>query len=71
MRAHLNRTKKRAEIDLIREQRGIVARFVFGIGSFLQSDYFNNVRKSFGLLLSGWLWYVINTKLYTPPEYDD
>ena len=71
MRAHLRRREKKAEADLIVQNRGPVARVVFGLGGFLRSKYFKNVRKSMGVFVGMWLWYVLNTKTYMPPEIEE
>ena len=71
MRAHLKRRKKKAQADLIVRNRGPVAAVLFGVGDFLRSKYFANVRKSVGIFVGMWLWYVLNTKTYIPPEFEE
>lgn len=71
MRAHLKRAHRRAEADLIGSNRNIVIRLFSGVVGFFGSEYFRNVRRSVGVFIAAWLWYVFNTKTYTPPEYDD
>ena len=41
------------------------------IASFFTSKYFRNVRQSAGVFLGAWLWYVLNSKTYIRPEYDE
>lgn len=53
------------------QNRGLVAKVVFGLGGFLRSRYFANVRKSIGVFMGMWFWYVLNTKTYIPPEIDE
>ena len=65
MQAHLKRRKKRAEADLI--GRGLIGRVI----DFFGSQYFRNVRKSAGVFFGAYVWYVLNSNSYTPPEYDD
>lgn len=62
MRAHLKRREKKAEADLIRKNRGPITSVLFGVGDFLRSRYFKNVRKSLGIFMGAWFWYVLNTK---------
>lgn len=62
MRAHLGRRQKKAEADLIVRNRGPVLGTIFGLGRFLHSRYFANVRKSLGAFMGMWFWYVLNTK---------
>jgi hypothetical protein len=71
MRAHLKRREKKAEADLIKRNRGPVTSVLFGLGDFLRSRYFSNVRKSLSVFFGMWFWYVLNTKTYQPPEIDD
>jgi len=71
MRAHLKRRQKRAQADLIGDDRGLIARAVGGVGDFFKSRYFANVRKSLGVFLGMWLWYVLNTQTYIRPDDDD
>ena len=71
MRAHLKRRQKKAEADLIVRSRGPVTAVLFGLGDFLRSKYFANVRKSIGVFAGMWLWYVLNTKTYMPPEIEE
>lgn len=71
MRAHLERRAKRAEADLIVQNRGLIKRVAFGLGDFLRSRYFANVRKSIGIFVGMWFWYVLNTKTYIPPEFEE
>ena len=70
MRSHLQRRRKRADADQILGRGGLFAPF-FAIVDFFRSEYFMNVRRSFSILLGTWFWYVLNTRTYTPPEYDD
>ena len=65
MRAHLQRRQKKAEADLIGPS--LFRRVI----DFFGSQYFSNVRRSLALFLGAWLWYVLNTKTYIRPEYDD
>ena len=65
-----SRTQK-AEADLIVANRGPVMSVLFGFGGFLRSRYFANVRKSIGVFIGMWLWYVLNTKTYMPPEIEE
>ena len=65
MRAHLKRREKKAEADLI--GRSPIGKLV----DFFGSQYFRNVRKSVGIFLGAWFWYVLNTKTYIQPEYDE
>ena len=62
---------QKAEADLIVQNRGPIASVVFGLGGFLRSRYFANVRKSVGVFVGMWLWYVLNTKTYMPPEIEE
>ena len=62
---------QKAEADLIVANRGPIARVVFGLGSALRSRYFKNVRKSLGVFAGMWLWYVLNTKTYIPPDVEE
>ena len=71
MRAHLKRREKKAEADLIKRSRGPILGAILGVGDFLRSRYFSNVRKSLGVFMGVWFWYVLNTKTYIPPEIDD
>jgi len=65
MNAHLKRREKREEADLIgRSPIGKVLDF-FG------SQYFRNVRTSISLFIGAWVWYVLNTKTYIQPEYEE
>ena len=60
-----------AKADLIKQNRGPIAKVLFGMGDFLRSRYFANVRKSVGVFVGMWLWYVLNTKTYIPPEIEE
>ena len=71
MRAHLGRARKRMQADLIGSDRNILVQAVMGVVDFFRSTYFRNVRRSLAVFMGAWLWYVLNTKTYTPPEYDD
>ena len=71
MRAHLKRRQKKADADLIKSNRGPIATVLFGVGDFLTSNYFRNVRKSLGIFAGAWVWYVLNTKTYMPPEVEE
>jgi hypothetical protein len=71
MRAHLARARKRMQADLIGSDKGPLTKAFLGVTGFFRSRYFRNVRRSLTVFVSGWLWYVLNTKTYTPPEYDD
>ena len=42
-----------------------------GVNEFLRSKALGNVFRSLGLFLGAWIWYVINTNTYMPPDYDD
>ena len=44
---------------------------VLGIRDFFKSRYLKNVRNSLCMFLGLWLWYVLNTQTYIPPENDD
>ena len=65
MQAHLKRREKREEADLI--GRGPIGRVL----DFFGSQYFRNVRKSLGVFIGAWLWYVLNTKTYIQPDYEE
>ena len=71
MRAHLERRKTNADADLIRTSRGPVLQAVLGLRDFLRSESLGNVFRSLGLFMGAWVWYVINTNTYMPPDYDD
>ena len=71
MRAHLERRKTNADADLIRSNRGPVLQAILGLRDFLRSKALGNVFRSLGLFLGAWIWYVINTNTYMPPDYDD
>lgn len=71
MRAHLRRRQKREEADLIGHNRGPIKGLFYDLYDFVRGSYFANVRKSVGVALAAWLWYVFNTRTYMPPEYDD
>ncbi len=71
MRRHLEKRRKREEADLIGENRGLIKGTILGVFDFLRSKYFRNVRKSLGFFIAAWLWYVLNTKTYVAPEFDD
>ncbi|KAL1514596.1 hypothetical protein AB1Y20_003690 [Prymnesium parvum] len=71
MRAHIARAKKRMQADLIGSDRNLIVQGVVGVVNFFRSKYFRNVRRSLLTFACAWLWYVLNTKTYTPPEYDD
>jgi hypothetical protein len=69
--APLSYCSQRAEADLIVQNRGLIKRVAFGLGDFLRSRYFANVRKSIGIFVGMWFWYVLNTKTYIPPEFEE
>ena len=71
MRAHLGRRQKRADADLIKQNRGLIGKVLFGMGDLLRSTYFKNVRKSLSVFFGMWIWYVLNTKTYVPPEFEE
>eukprot|EP00316_Scyphosphaera_apsteinii_P025302 CAMPEP_0119301014 /NCGR_PEP_ID=MMETSP1333-20130426/2880_1 /TAXON_ID=418940 /ORGANISM="Scyphosphaera apsteinii, Strain RCC1455" /LENGTH=147 /DNA_ID=CAMNT_0007302979 /DNA_START=32 /DNA_END=475 /DNA_ORIENTATION=+ len=71
MRAHLDRRRLRSDADLIGSNKGVLKRVMCSIGAVLRSRYLRNSRRSVLLLIAAWLWYTTNTKLYTPPEFDD
>ena len=71
MRAHLERRKTNADADLIRSSRGPVLQAFLGLRDFLRSEALGNVFRSLGLFVGAWVWYVINTNTYVPPDYDD
>eukprot|EP00320_Phaeocystis_rex_P021571 CAMPEP_0119071812 /NCGR_PEP_ID=MMETSP1178-20130426/54479_1 /TAXON_ID=33656 /ORGANISM="unid sp, Strain CCMP2000" /LENGTH=148 /DNA_ID=CAMNT_0007053771 /DNA_START=3 /DNA_END=449 /DNA_ORIENTATION=+ len=71
MRAHLERRKANADADLIRFRRGPILQLLLGLRDFLRSEALGNVFRSLGLFMGAWVWYVINTNTYMPPEYDD
>lgn len=62
---------QKADADLIVQNRNPITKVIFGIGDFLRSRYFANVRKSIGIFIGFWLWYVLNTKTYEPPEVEE
>ena len=53
------------QADLIRP--GLIRTVI----DFWNSEYFRNVKRSLALFMGAWLWYVLNTKTYIRPEYDD
>ena len=65
MHAHLKRREKKEEADLI--GRSPIGK----VFDFFGSKYFRNVRKSLGIFMGAWVWYVLNTKTYIQPEYED
>ena len=72
MRAHLARRRQRAEADLIGPAKvGLVRAAVGAVARFFRSDYLRNVSRSLLLVLLLWTWYVVNTKTYLPPVYED
>ena len=71
MRSHLERRKTNADADLIRSSRGPLLQAVLGLRDFLRSPALGNVFRSLGLFVGAWVWYVINTNTYMPPDYDD
>ena len=71
MRAHLERRKTNEDADLIRSNRGPVLQAILGLRDFLRSKALGNVFRSLGLFMGAWIWYVINTNTYMPPDYDD
>ena len=71
MHAHLQRRRAREDADLIKAKRNPLVSAATGFLGFFRSKYLANVKKSVGLLIAGWLWLVVNTKTYTPPDYDD
>ena len=64
-------SSQKADADLIKLNRGPILTVIFGLGDFLRSRYFRNVRKSIGVFAGMWLWYVLNTKTYIPPEIEE
>ena len=65
MRAHLERRKKTEMADLI--GKGPVRQFL----DFFRSQYFRNVRRSMGVFLGAWLWYVLNSRTYIRPDHEE
>ena len=53
------------QADLI--GKGPIRQFV----DFFRSQYFRNVRQSLGVFLGAWLWYVLNSRTYIRPDYDE
>ena len=71
MRAHLEPRKTNVDADLIRSNHGPVLQAILGLRDFLRSEALGNVFRSLGLFMGAWIWYVINTNTYMPPDYDD
>lgn len=71
MRAHLQRRRKKADADQIKQSRGPIGTVLFGMGDFFRSTYFSNVRRSISVFVGMWFWYVLNTKTYVPPEIEE
>ena len=44
---------------------------IASVFAFFRSKYFSNVRKSISIFMGAWIWYVLNTRTYIQPEYDD
>ena len=65
MHAHLKRRKQSEEADLL--GRSPISKVL----DFFGSQYFRNLRKSVGIFVGAWFWYVLNTKTYVQPEYED